>query len=170
MGSILYRMSTGVPGTISRAVAESTIESQLYDTSTPPTRYGIPIKYVSGKVQPIAADDTVANVVQGLLVRPYPTQGPSSEPLDIAVPDNARQIADVMKRGYMIVKVNASLPAAVPTKDGIVYVRKTDHGAGEYPIGGIESDADGGKCEALPGCYFTGAMDADRICEVAYNL
>ena len=79
-------------------------------------------------------------------------------------------MANVMKRGYMTVKVNASLPAAVPAKGGAVYCRKTDHGAAEYLIGGVESDADGGKCEAITGCYFMGPMDADGNVEIAFNI
>lgn len=166
--AILYRMSAGIPGTPNR-LEQCTIELQMYDTNTPPTVFGVPIKYVSGLVQPIAAADVIATVNQGLLVRPYPTQAAVSEALGAATP-NSTQIADVMKRGYLLVKVNASVPAAVPSKGSIVYCRKTDHGAGEYPIGGIESDADAGKCEAIPCCFFTGAMDAAGNCEVSYNL
>ncbi len=164
-----YRMPAGIAGAISRDPAQATIEPQIYDPATMPTVFGIPVKYVAGKVQPIAAADVVANVVQGLLVRPYPIQGSSNEALGAATP-NHDQIADVMKRGYMMVQVRASLPAAVPAKGGVVYVRKTDHGAGEYLIGGIESDADAAKCEALPGAFFTGAMDSNGLCEVAYNI
>ena len=167
--AITYRMPAGIAGSISRDPAQATVEAQIYDSNTMPTKFGIPVKYVSGKVQPIAAADTVASVAQGLLVRPYPISGTTNEALGAGTPNSAR-IADVMKRGYMSVQVNASLPAAVPAKGGTVYVRKTDHGAGEYLIGGIESDADAGKCEALPNCYFTGAMDANGLCEVAYNL
>lgn len=166
--AIIYRMSAGIAGQLNR-LEHCTVEAQLYDTTTPPTAFGIPVKYVSGKVQPIAAADVVANVVQGFLARPFPTQAATSEALGTATP-NSTHIANVMKRGYMSVKVNASLPAAVPAKGGVVYCRKTDHGAGEYPIGGIESDADAGKCEAVTGCYFTGAMDAAGNCEIAFNL
>lgn len=167
--AILYRMPSGIPGALSRGADNCTIESGIYDGTTPPTAFGIPIKHVSGKVQPIAAGDVIANVVKGFLVRPYPIQGASSEAMGTATPNSAT-MANEMKRGYMTVKVNASLPAAVPAKDGVVYCRKTDHGAGEYPIGGIESDADGGKCEAVPNCYFEGPMDSSGNCEIAYNI
>ncbi len=167
--AITYRMPVGFQGAISRDPAQATIEPQIYDTDHMPTQFGIPVKYVSGKVRPIAATDVVANVAQGILVRPYPIQGAINEVMGTATP-NPAQIADVMKRGYITVKVNASLPSAVPAKGGQVYVRKTDHGAGEYPIGGIESDADAAKCEALPGAYFTGPMDSNGYCEIAYNL
>lgn len=169
MTAFTYRMPAGIPGALSRGVENSTIEPQIFDTAVPPTVFGVPVKYVNGKVQPIAAADVVATVVQGFLVRPYPAQGVSNEALGAGTP-NPADIANVMKRGYMMVKVNASLPAAVPAKGGTVYCRKTDHGAGEYPIGGIESDADAAKCEAVPNCYFTGATDSNGLCEVAYNI
>jgi hypothetical protein len=166
--AILYRMDSGIPGTLNR-MEHCTVEPQLYDQTLPPTVFGIPIKYVTGKVLPIAAADTVANVVQGFLVRSYPTQGTTSEALGAGTPNKA-QIANVMKRGYMTVKVNASLPSAVPAKGGAVYCRKTDHGAGEYLVGGVESDADSAKCEAITGCYFTGPMDANGNVEIAFNI
>jgi hypothetical protein len=167
--AILYRMAAGIPGTISRAQGQALVETGIIDTDYPPASYGIPIKHVSGKTRPIAAGDTLASVAAGFLVRPFPTQGTTNEALGDATP-NPAQPSSEMKRGYIMVKVNASLPAAVPAKDGVVYCRKTDHGAAEYPIGGVESDADAGKCEAIPGAYFTGAMDANGLCEVAYNL
>ena len=162
------RMPAGIPGAVTR-VEHSTIEPQVMDADYPVTVYGVPVKFVSGKVRPIASGDTVASVIQGLLVRPYPTQGATNEALGAATP-SVIQAADILKRGYMMVKVNASLPSAVPAKGGVVYCRKTDHGAAEYLVGGIESDADSAKCEAVPGCYFTGAMDSNGNVEIAYNI
>ena len=167
--AIQYRMLAGIPGTPNR-MEHCVIEPQQYDLTTPPTVFGVPVKYVSGKVQPIAATDVIATVVMGFLVRPFPISAlVSSEPILTATPDKY-QIADVLKRGYLHVIVNASQPSTVPAKEGIVYCRKTDHGAGEYPIGGIESDADGGKCEAVPYAFFTGAMDANGLCEIRYKI
>lgn len=167
--AIIYRMASGIPGALSRGEGQATIEPQIYDTDYPVTVFGVPVKYVSGKVRPIASGDTIASVVQGFLVRPYPTQYTSNEALAAGTPNTA-QIANVLKRGYIMVKVNASLPSAVPAKGGAVYCRKTDHGASEYLMGGVESDADSAKCEAITGAYFTGAMDANGYCEVAYNI
>ena len=164
----LSRMPAGIPGTVTRS-EHSTIEPQVMDATTPVTVYGVPVKFVSGKVQPIAAADVVANVIQGLLVRPYPTQTAANEAMGTATPSTVNT-ADILKRGYMMVKVNASLPSAVPAKGGAVYCRKTDHGAAEYLVGGIESDADSAKCEAIPGCYFTGTMDSNGNVEIAYNI
>lgn len=166
--AILYRMASGIPGALNR-IEHCTVVPEVFDATYPVTKYGLPVKIVSGEVRPIAAADTIASVMAGFLVRPYPTQAETSEALGAATP-NPNAIADIMKRGYMTVKVEASLPAAVPAKGGIVYCRKTDHGAAEYIIGGVESDADSAKCEAIPGCFFTGAMDADGNCEIEYNI
>ena len=162
------RMPAGIPGALTRQ-NQATVEPQVMDVNYPVTVYGVPVKYVSSLVRPIASGDTIASVIQGFLVRPYPTQTATSEAMGTATPSTVNA-ADIMKRGYMMVKVNASLPSAVPAKGGIVYCRKTDHGAAEYLIGGIESDADSAKCEAVPGCYWTGAMDSNGNCEIAYNI
>jgi hypothetical protein len=170
--AFIYRMPAGIPGAVTRA-EHTTIEPGIFDASYPVTVFGVPVKIVSGKVRPIASGDTLASVMAqglgGFLVRPYPTQYTSNEALAAGTP-NVASIADVMKRGYMMVKVNASLPAAVPAKGGVVYCRKTDPGASEDLIGGVESDADSAKCEAIPNCFFTGAMDSDGNCEIAFNI
>ncbi len=164
-----YRMPSGIPGIITRTELAK-VDTQLIDSDTPPTEFGIPIKFVSGKMQPIASGDTVANVVKGFIAKPFPVSPHSaSEAIGTATPD-ASYPGNRLTSGYMTVKCNASLPAAVPAKGGVVYCRKTDHGAGEYLIGGIESDADGGKCEAVPGCYFTGPADSSGNVEIEYNL
>lgn len=171
--AITYRMPAGIPGTVTRD-EDSSIITGVLNASYPPTVFGIPMKIVSGKHLPIAATDVLATVMVagsgvGFLVRPYPTQRSTNEALGTSTPDTTK-LANIMTRGYMMVKVNASLPAAVPAKGGAVYCRKTDHGASEYLIGGVESDADSAKCEAIPNCYFTGTMDADGNCEIAYNI
>jgi hypothetical protein len=167
--AFVYRMPAGIAGALSRGVGQCLIEAGHLNATYPPTVFGIPMKIVSGKWLPIANADTISSTVKGFLVRPYPTQYTSNEALAAGTP-NVANIANIMKRGYMMVQVNASLPAAVPAKGGAVYCRKTDHGASEYLMGGIESDADSTKCEAITGCYFTGVMDANGLCEIEYNL
>lgn len=170
--ALTYRAPAGIPGAVTR-MEHATIEAGILNASYPPLKFGIPMKLVSGLYLPVASADTLASVMVGggILVRPFPMQRSTNEALGTNVPDlTYTTICNILKRGYINVKVNASLPAAVPAKGGIVYVRKTDHGAAEYPYGGIESDADSAKCEALPGAYFTGTMDADGNCEIAYNI
>jgi hypothetical protein len=161
------RMPAGIPGAVTR-VEHATIEPQQMDTGTPVTAYGVPVKHVAGLVQPIAAADVVANVFTGFIMRPYPTQSLVNEALGVMTP-LLDQPVDELVRGYMTVKCNMAL-SAKPAKDGIVYARKTDHGAGEYPIGGIESDADSAKNEAIPHTFFTGPADSDGNVEISVRI
>lgn len=69
-----YRMPAGFPGDLQRAEV-ATIETQLIDPAAPPTAFGVPVKMVNGKIQPInnAADTAVS--VYGVNLRAYPIQG-----------------------------------------------------------------------------------------------
>ena len=82
----------------------------------------------------------------------------------VQYPENGEMIVCRLQKSLKRAKAKAV------AKGGVVYARKTDHGASEYPIGGIEADADSAKCEAVTGCYFMGAMDANGNVEVAFNI
>ncbi|MDP3351822.1 MAG: hypothetical protein Q8S92_22785 [Hydrogenophaga sp.] len=164
MVSFLYRMPNGIPGDVSRP-SQSTIEAQLKNGALPFTRYGIPGKIAGGKFVPLAGGE-VGTAVYGFLVRPFPTQGANaSDPLGTAVPLGDSGAADVMRRGYMTVKLNAGVAAL----GGAVFVRVAD-GTVNQPIGGIEAAADAGDCVAIPGCSFMGAADASGNVEIAFNI
>lgn len=157
-----FRMPAGIPGAVNRA-NQSTIEAQVYDAAFPVLLYGVPVKLVSGLVRPVASGDA-ATVVYGFLARPYPTNSGQAG-LGNQAPD-VTAIADVMRRGYMTVKLNNVTAAA---KNGGVYVRVANAGAGT-PIGGIEAGAAGGDCVLIPGAVFVGPADADGNTEIAYNI
>lgn len=162
MAAFKYRIPAGIPGAVNRAV-QATIEAQVYDAAFPVLLYGVPVKIVSGLVRPVASGDA-ATVVYGFLARPYPTNS-SQDGLGTAVP-NVASVADVMRRGYMTVKLN-NVTAA--TKNGGVYVRVADPTT-PTPIGGLEAGADAGDCVLIPGCVFMGPADADGNVEIAYNI
>jgi hypothetical protein len=164
--AFIYRMPAGIAGDVTR-LEHATIEPQQFDTSYPVLLFGVPVKMTSGKIRPIAAADTIATDVYGILVRPYPSQMTASEALGAGTPDTSK-IANVLRRGYMTVKCQLGTPA----KNGIVYVRKTAHSTLPliYPIGGIEAAADSAKCEAMSGAYFVGTADADGNVEISYNI
>ena len=71
----------------------------------------------------------------------------------------------VMKRGYMIVQVNAGTPA----KDGVVYVRVAA-ASGAKVIGGVEAVADSTNTITVTGAQFTGAADAAGYAEIRFNI
>lgn len=167
MVAFKYRMPAGIPGATNR-VEQLTAEAQVMDTAFPVTLFGVPVKLVAGLVRPVASGDA-ASVVYGFLIRPYPTQavgiGASYDPLAVGVP-NPQDIANVMRRGYMTVRLN-NVTAAV--KGGAVYVRVAA-GTTQTPIGGIEAGADGSNCVAIPLAFFNGPADADGNVEIQYNI
>lgn len=173
MVAYTYQMPSGIPGAITRP-EQSTVEAQVIDTGTPPTLFGIPVKFVSGKIQPISGGETASDVI-GVLARPYPTTGdgvsglgttsPTDATLGTATP-NPKLPADVLKRGYISVQVGGT---TAPSKNSAVYVRIATASAGK-PIGGFEAAADSTNTIQLTNAFFTGGMDSGNIAEIAYNI
>ena len=163
MTAFLYRMPSGIAGDVTRA-SVSTIETQLLDSTLPFPGYGLFGKIASGKFVPIASGDA-AGTVYGALVRPFPTQGVNaSDALGVSVPKTSGA-ADVMRRGYMSVKLNAGTAAL----GGVVYVRVGAAATGK-PIGGIEAASDSTNTIAVAGASFMSAADASGNVEIAYNI
>lgn len=161
--AFLYRMPSGIPGDISRR-ANLTVESLILDSTNPFSAFGLFGKVNAGKFVPVGAGDTAA-AVYGILVRPYPTQGgAASDPLGTSTPATGG-IANVMRRGYMTVKLNAGTAALA----GPVYVRVANASAGK-PIGGIEAAADSTNTITINGATFMGAADASGNVEIAFNI
>lgn len=163
MAAFLYRMPRGIAGDVTRQ-SQSTIEPQLFNSSLPFASYGIPGKMASNKFIPFAGAETAADVY-GFLVRPYPITGANaSDPLGTSVPPT-KGVADVLKRGYFNVKVNAGTAA----NNGAVYIRIAAAAAGK-PIGGVEAVADGANTIVVTGAIFMSAADANGFAEVAYQI
>lgn len=163
MVAFLYRMPAGIPGDVTRP-SNSTTEPQQIDSGTPPTKYGVFVKLVSGKVQPVASGDA-GSVVYGLLQRPYPTNA-ANEALGTATPPTSG-LCDVMVRGYMTVK----LALGTAAKGGAVYVVTT--AGGTVVVGDIVTSttpAGGGTAVAVADCIFMGAADASGNVEIRYNI
>jgi hypothetical protein len=135
------------------------------DTDYPVLRYGEPVKMVDGEVRPITTGDDVTDIY-GFGCRPYPVQTSSSEALGTATPPTNLHF-DVLRRGYMTVKVQDG----TPEKNGAVYVRTvaaSDPTA--QPIGGLECGLDGGDCFEITNAKFMGEADSDGNVEISYNL
>lgn len=162
--AFIYRMPAGIPGDITRA-SQSSVEPVVFDSSNPFSAYGLFGKIANNKFVPFGAGD-IAGGEYGLLARPYPTTGggSGSDPLGAATPPT-KGIADVLRRGYMTVKLNAGTAA----KDGQVYVRVATEAPGK-PIGGIEAADDTTNTVAVPTATFMGAADASGNVEIAYNI
>lgn len=128
-----YRMPAGFAGDLQRAEV-ATIESQLIDSSAPPAAFGLPVKMVSGKIQPINSASDGASAVYGVNLRPYPIQGNGTDPLGTSTPPTSG-ITDILKRGYSLVALGGTTAAA---KNGRVYVRTSNASTGK-PLGGFEA-------------------------------
>jgi hypothetical protein len=161
-----FRMPAGFAGDVQRVEA-AVIEPQIIDSSAPPTAFGVPVKMVNGKIQPINnAADTAASVY-GVNLRAYPIQGNGTDPLGTSTPPTSG-VTDVLRRGYVSVTLNGT---AAATKDGTVYVRVAGASAGK-PIGGFEAAADATPANtvAMPAnWYFTGPADSYGVVEIAVN-
>ena len=161
--TILYRMSSGIAGAISRP-QDLTVEPQTLDSAKAFAAYGLAGKFSAGKFVPIEAADTAA-VVVGIYVRPYPTA---------SQPDKVRQIGtgynfagDCMKRGY--VTVNLGADASAVALGGEVYMRVATP-SDASPLGAFLAAADGENTVQLTNAYFNGPGDANGNIELAFNI
>lgn len=164
MVAFLFRMPNGIPGDVSRQ-SQAKIEAQPKNASLPFASYGIPGKIASGRFVPLAGGETAADIY-GFLVRPYPTTGRNaSDPLGTSVPPADNMPADILRSGYLNVRVNAGTAAL----NGVVYVRIAA-GTVNQPVGGIEAAADGANTIIVTGARFMSAADAGGNAEIAYNI
>lgn len=160
-----FRMPAGFAGDLQRAEV-ATIEPQQIDSAAPPTVFGVAVKLVNGKIQPINNAADTAALVCGVNLRPYPIQGNGTDPLGTSTPPTSG-VTDVLKRGYVNVALGGTTAA---TKGGTVYVRVAAAAAGK-PLGGFEAAADGTNTVAMPASwYFTGPGDTYGITEIAVNI
>lgn len=142
MVAFVYRMNNGIPGDLTRQ-SIATVESQLFDSATPFSAYGLPGKIDSnGKFAPVGSGDTSASVY-GFLVRPFPVTGVNAtDPLGTSVPPTSGP-ASILKRGYINVKINAGTAAI----NSPVYFR-TANPSGAKVVGGIEATLEWGSSSA----------------------
>ena len=162
--AFITRMPAGIAGDVTRR-EHADIEPQVMDTDYPVLRYGEPVKMVDGKIRPITTDDDIDDIY-GFGCRAYPIQNSSSEAIGTATPPTNLHF-DVMRRGYMTVKVQDG----TPVKNASVFVRTVaaDDPTAQ-PIGGLECASDGGDCFEITNAKFMGEADSDGNVEISYNL
>ena len=166
MVAFVYRMPSGIPGALTRTGTALVTEPNILLSTNPPVSYGVPtvIDATTGHIRGVIAGDVAASVY-GFLVRPFPTQ--SGTNLFGATAPNAQLAADVLRLGYINVKVTNG----TPTKNSAVFTRTILNGA--IPagvIGDVEAIADGVNTFQVPNAFFTGGMDANGNSEIAYAL
>jgi hypothetical protein len=161
--AFIYRMPAGIAGDVTRR-EHAVIEPQQFDEDYPCEAFGIPVKMVSGKIRPMAEDDS--SQPYGFLIRPYPSQMTASEGLGEATPDPTK-IADVLVKGYLTVQVLEG----TPTKDGAVYYRSQDGSPAEN-VGRLEVDSAGSPTTnvKIVNCRFMGTGDSNGNVEIEFNV
>ena len=163
MVAFVLRMPFGFPGRISRSDS-LTVEAYQVDTTTPPTAYGVFVKLVAGKVQPIASGDA-ATVAFGVLVLGTPSQSTSTGFGPPAPP--AAGIVDVMRRGY----ASVVLKTGTAVQGAPVYVVTT--AATGVAIGDIVTSAvpvASAAAVAIPQAFFEGPADSLNNVEISYAI
>lgn len=166
MSNVFYkRMPAGIAGDATRR-EHATIEPQMMNSAKPVKLYGVPVKMVNGKIEPINHSSDAAASVYGFAVRPFPIQsaGGTGDAKGGGIPPVGLPL-DILRRGYMTVKVQKG----TPVKNATVYVRK-DGGTDDYPVGGLECDSDTSNTIELTSVKFMGEADADGNVEISFNI
>ncbi len=165
----LYRMPVGYPGQINR-VEMAKIEAQgitpAGNANAPVALgIGIVIDATSGFVRAPISSDTAC---YGVIVREYPIQGGQADALGTYTLPSQGEIS-ILKSGYVMVLVGG---AGTPSKGSAVWWRINGAATGKQ-IGGFEAQVDpvtAGNTLLISNAYWTGAMDATNICELAFNI
>lgn len=160
--AMTYRMGAGSAGDINRTHPFS-CPPGLINATVPPKRYGDPayIDTASNAYKGFVAGDTAKVIMDGILVRPYPTQQVSTSQGLGAGDAPLSGVADFLEDGYIMVKCNVG----VPTKRGAVFIWCAVD-SGNHKQGGFEAAATGGSTAAIANAYFNGPPDANGITEI----
>lgn len=139
-------MVRGYAGELTRGHFDNTTEIKANDATAPVDAFGIAVKLnaTADAVTPVTDD---ADAVYGFAVRVYGQADCQGE--------QTQSLVTIMKRGYMAVAVASGTPAL----GGQVYLSAT---------GAITADST--SATALEGAIFMGAIDANGLAEIAYNI
>lgn len=181
MVAYTFRMPAGVPGEVTRLQTYGvTIEPNQVNASaaatgaalaTPTWTYGAVVVVDANGVRPVVAGDTADSIpTMGILVRPFP--GPDTRvafptgtvPLGAGTPPTSG-VVDVLRRGYVNVKIGGSTAAAKGGGAFLYYGNST----GAH-VQGLTEAAGGGNLVALTQSWFQGPADASGNTELAWNL
>jgi hypothetical protein len=160
MPSILYRASSGVAGDVTRP-DHTTIEAGLLNAAKPALSFGIPVKAVAGKFEPIEAADA-ATVFFGVLSRNAPAIGGDlTQGFGTGTP-NLTAVQGVVREGYVNVKVAVGTPA----RGGQVWMRTT--AASGKLVGDFETAQVVAELVALAGVtWAVDGKDAGNLTEIS---
>jgi len=163
-----FNAPAGFPGSVSRP-DESNVEPArlIAHSGVYASKYGIPVKYVTGGVQQFSGSEAATDFA-AILVREVPFQAgaldSNSDSINASGIPNSDQIQGIMVRGYAMVTVFAGTPA----RGGVVYVQVTaNNGAvpGDFRADGTDS----GNAVALTATqaeWATDGVDANGFAEI----
>lgn len=164
-----FRMGAGFPGDVNRTHPASIVAANMH-TTQPVRAYGHAGLYdaATGTVRGFQAGDTALTKLNGVLVRPFPTQNTSgsltSQPIGSATPPTGPAIVDVLEDGFIYVKVD-NIAAGAPTKGGAVWVWCAAS-AGNDVQGGFRCAVSAGNTAAISNARWTGPADANGVAEL----
>lgn len=168
--SFTYRMGAGFPGDVNRTHPASILPGLMTPTAANVIRlYGDAaiIDTANNAYRGAIAGDTAVTKIDGVLVRPYPTQqqsGGMSSVIGAAVPPLGPNVIDVLREGYIIARCN-NFAAVQPTKGGAVFLRIAAT-AGPLIQGGFHSAADSTNTVAITNAKWMGPTDSNGITEL----
>jgi hypothetical protein len=180
MVAIQFRMGAGFPGSVNRT-RPVTMLPALNDETNPVLGYGLACVYTGSPdqaVRTMEAGDTGLSHIDGVVVRPFVQQAPTSpqpyggtgtvaSPFGDAGTPPAGSPIDICKMGLIIVPI-----VGTPNLGDPVYVWIAASGGG-HTQGGFEAAPTGGSTIALSTdgrIYFNGPPDANGNGELAFNL
>lgn len=117
MASFLYRMPSGVAGSVTRAL-DTSVESVFMNSAKAITAFGAPCKMRSGKIELIEAGDDAADFY-GIVSRVAPSISGSTAQLFADGVPNPDVAQGVVVRGY----ANVACTIGTPVRGGVVYMR-----------------------------------------------
>lgn len=163
-----YRMGAGFPGDPNRTHPVSILPG-IMSTAAPVRLYGDPcvIDTATNTYRALGAADTALTKIDGILVRPYPTQqqsGGMAASIGTAVPPVGPAQIEVVNEGFVIAKCN-NFATQQPTKGGAVFIWVTAD-SGAHKQGGFESVANGANTIAITNAKWNGPTDSNGITEI----
>ena len=162
-----FRMGAGFIGDVNRTSPSSILPS-LLDVTNPVRLYGDPVvnNSAGSSVRGFIAGDTTVTRIDGILVRPFPSQqasGGMSSALGAASPPVAPAVVDVCKQGFVLVKCN-NFAVNPPTKGGAVFVWIAATSGNNIQGGFVAVTS--ASAVAITNARFNGAADSSGVCEI----
>ena len=162
-----FRMGAGFPGDVNRSGMWNIVPS-LQDTTNPVLLYGNPvlINSAANSVRQFLTTDGSVTRIDGVLVRPYPTQqqsGGMSASIGAATPPVGPAVVDVLRAGFGMVKCNNF--ATSPSSKGCAVYVWIAASSGNHVQGGFEA-ASSGSTITISNARWASPPDSSGVAEL----